>query len=51
MELTEQLNAVVRLDVVQPIAEHLEQGVEDAPGMRLEHTRQQLTCSATTGHQ
>jgi len=44
MQLTEQLDAVVRLDVVKPVAEHLQQRVQNAPCVALEHARQQLTC-------
>lgn len=40
--MTEKLDPVVRLDVVHPVAEHLQQGVKDSPGVRLEHIRQQL---------
>lgn len=42
VQVTEQLDPVVRLDVVHPVAEHLQQGVKDSPGVRLEHIRQQL---------
>lgn len=42
VQVTEQLDPVVRLDVVHPVAEHLQQGVKDSPGVRLEHVRQQL---------
>jgi len=45
MQLTEQLDAVVRLDVVKPVAEHLQQSVQNAPRIALEHARQQLTCT------
>jgi len=45
MELAQQLDAVVRLNVVEPIAEHLEQRVQNAPRVALKHARQQLTCS------
>lgn len=42
VQVTEQLDPVVRLDVVHPVAEHLQQGVKDSPGVGLEHVRQQL---------
>lgn len=42
VQVTEQLDPVVRLDVVHPVAEHLQQGVKDSPGVRLEHVGQQL---------
>jgi len=43
MQLTEQLDAVVRLNVMKPVAEHLQQRVQNSPRMALEHTWQQLT--------
>ena len=42
VQMTEQLDSVVRLDVVHPVAEHLQQRVEDSPRVRLKHVRQQL---------
>lgn len=42
VQVTEELDSVVRLDVVHPVAEHLQQSVKDSPCMRLEHVRQQL---------
>lgn len=42
VQVAEQLDPVVRLDVVHPVAEHLQQGVKDSPGVRLEHVRQEL---------
>lgn len=42
VQVTEELDSVVRLDVVHPVAEHLQQGVKDTPCMRLEHVWQQL---------
>lgn len=40
VQVTEQLDSVVRLDVVHSVAEHLQQSVKDSPGVRLEHVRQ-----------
>lgn len=38
--MAQQLYAVVGLGVVQAVAEHLQQGVEDAPGIVCEHSGQ-----------
>lgn len=43
VQVTQKLDSVVRLDVVHPVAEHLQQRVQDSPRVRLEHVRQQLT--------
>lgn len=40
VQVAEQLDPVVRLDVVHSVAEHLQQRVKDSPGVRLEHVRQ-----------
>lgn len=42
MQVAEQLDAVVGLDVVHTVAEHLQQSVKDAPGVGLEHVGQEL---------
>jgi len=43
MQLAQQLDAVMRLNVMQPVAKHLQQRVQNAPRVALEHARQQLT--------
>lgn len=43
MEMAEELNSVVRLDVVHAVAEHLQKCVQNAPGVGLEDSRQELT--------
>ena len=43
VQAVQQLDAVVRLDVVQAVAEHLEQRVQDAPRVARADARQQLT--------
>ena len=43
VQMAQKLNSVVRLDVVHAVAEHLQQGVQDAPRMRLEDGGQELT--------
>ncbi len=45
VEVAEQLDSVVGLNVVQSVAEHLQQRVQNSPRVALEHTRQQLTCN------
>ena len=42
VQMTQQLHSVVRLDVVHPVAEHLQQSVKDSPRVTLEHVGQQL---------
>lgn len=42
VEMTQELDPVVWLDVVHPVAEHLQQSVQDSPSVGLEHIRQQL---------
>lgn len=42
VQMTQELDSVVRLDVVHPVAEHLQQSVKDSPRMRLKHVGQQL---------
>lgn len=42
VQMTQQLDSVVWLDVVHPVAEHLQQRVQDSPCVRLEHVGQQL---------
>lgn len=44
VQMTQQLDSVVRLDVVHPVAEHLQQRVKDSPRVGLKHIRQQLAC-------
>lgn len=43
MKMTQELNSVMRLNVVHPVAEHLKKCVQDPPGVRLENSRQKLT--------
>ena len=43
VQVRQQLDAVVGLDVVHAVAEHLQQRVEDAPRVGLKHVGQQLT--------
>lgn len=43
VEMAQELNSVMRLNVVHPVAEHLQQRVQDAPGMGLEDSGQELT--------
>lgn len=50
VQVTEELDSVVRLDVVHPVAEHLQQSVKDSPCMRLEHVRQQLAWTDRGSH-
>jgi len=42
VQVTQKLDPVVRLNVVHPVAEHLQERVKDSPRVRLEHVRQQL---------
>lgn len=42
VQVAKQLDPVVRLDVVHPVAEHLQQRMKDSPGVRLEHIGQEL---------
>lgn len=48
VQVTEQLDSVMRLDVVHPVAKHLQQRVQDPPRVTLEHVRQQLACLEST---
>lgn len=43
MKMTQELDSVMRLDVVHPVAEHLKKSVQDTPGMRLKNSWQKLT--------
>lgn len=43
MKITQQLDSVMRLDVVHAIAEHLQQSVQDSPSVRLKDSGQKLT--------
>ena len=44
--MKQELDAVVRLDVVLTVGEHLEQRVHDSPRGALVHVRQQLSCNS-----
>lgn len=44
VQVTEQLDSVMWLDVVHPVAKHLQQRVQDPPRVTLKHVRQQLAC-------
>ena len=43
MKMAQELDSVMRLDVVHPVAEHLKKSVQDTPGMRLKNSWQKLT--------
>ena len=43
VEMAQELNSVVGLNVVHSVAEHLQQCVQDAPGVGLEDSGQELT--------
>lgn len=43
VEVRQELNAVVRLDVVHPVAEHLQQRVKNPPSVGLKYIWQELT--------
>lgn len=42
VQMAQELDSVVWLDVMHPVAEHLQQRVKDSPCVRLKHVRQQL---------
>lgn len=44
VQVTEQLDSVMWLDVVHPVAKHLQEGVQDPPRVTLKHVWQQLAC-------
>lgn len=43
MKMAEELDSVMRLDVMHPIAKHFQQSMQNSPCMRFEHCWQELT--------
>lgn len=43
MKMAEELDSVMRLDVMHPIAKHFQQSMQNSPRVRFEHCWQELT--------
>lgn len=49
MKMAEELDSVMRLDVMHPIAKHFQQSMQNSPCMRFEHRWQELTLWKKVG--